>query len=279
MLSKRDGLDPGEEVLFSEGADLLRFAMKGSLGRTREKYSSGVMVVTQKGIVFLESTGMFKTSRKRIHSYTFDEIESISIESRGVSGSISGSAFLSVGYSTPRGVMRVKYRMYEPRAKAALAKVERVRKKLRAPEEIRRHLLQLIKPKGEVSLREIAMISSLKQLMADPQSLTDENMYNFVHHMVSRLIAEGELDGIIDDKDNYVSNVMLARKTVQYQVVIDFTSLYAQLENKGIMLQTIDCPACGGKLDYPENGSTVQCKYCESTVSAVDIFEKFKSLL
>jgi len=217
-------------------------------------------------------------------SYTFDDIESISIESRGVTGAVSGNVFLSVGYSTPRGTMTAKYNIQQTGAERILNSVEKMRQSLSAPEELRTQVLRLVKPKGEVSLHEVAKTPSLKPLIAkvtsgEPVSLTEQMLFERVKELVESLIADGELDGIVTDEEEYISNTMLARKTVQYQVVIDFASLHSELETKGIVLQTIDCPACGGKLDYPEDGSTMTCKYCDSTVSAVDIFEKFKSLL
>jgi len=95
---------------------------------------------------------------------------------------------------------------------------------------------------------------------------------------MTALIAGGMLDGVLE-QDKYVSNIMLSRKTIQYHVTIDFTTLLSQLKNKGIILQSIECPSCSSKLDYPEAGTVLKCKYCGASVSATDVFEKFKGLL
>lgn len=213
-----------------------------------------------------------------------NEIKSISIESRGVSGSLSGHVFLSVSCSTPEGLKSLKYYMYEEHANKALDQIDNRRLKSKAPEELKRIIHRLVKPKGQVNLRDVAMDSSIRPLVAatrgeEPNSLSEEAICGQVMDVVATLILDGQLEGVITDDGEYVSNVMLARKTVQYQVVIDFNSLYSQLQGKGIVLQNIECPSCNAHLDYPESGSIVVCKYCGSTVNAVDIFEKFKNLL
>ncbi|NHJ14234.1 MAG: hypothetical protein EAX95_11190 [Candidatus Thorarchaeota archaeon] len=283
-LSKRDGLDPSEKVITHIGCNFLRFQMKGLLGSSRGEYSSGELVLTHRGLVFLESTGMFRTSRKRLHSYRYEDIQSIAIETRGFTGAVSGNVHLAVGYSTPRGVMTVKYSLHQDKAAEIIRLVEEMRRTVEQPDLLRGQVLRLVKPRGEVSLHEIAKDGLLKKMIAQVgreslEKLSPDRVFKDLKSIVEELIANGELDGIITDDGRYISNTMLGRKTVQYQVVIDFTSLYSQLENKGIVLQTIECPSCGGNLDYPETGSIMQCKYCQSTVSAVDIFEKFKSLL
>ncbi|MFX1369764.1 MAG: hypothetical protein ACFFAY_14300 [Promethearchaeota archaeon] len=283
-MSKRDGLDPSEQVITYERCNFLRFQMKGMLGSSRGEYSSGELVVTNRGLVFLESTGMFKTSRKRLHSYNYEDIQSIAVETRGLTGSLSGSVHLAVSYSTPRGVVIVKYGLHQHKAAEIVRVVEEMREALERPDRLKTQVLRLVKPKGEVNLHKIAKDVLLREMIAQAEKvslekLSADGVFKSLKSIVEELIADGELDGIITDDGKYISNTMLARKTIQYQVVIDFASLYSQLENKGIVLQTIECPSCGGKLDYPETGSVMQCKYCQSTVSAVDIFEKFKSLL
>jgi len=101
---------------------------------------------------------------------------------------------------------------------------------------------------------------------------------NQLREDVSELIADGKLDGVLEN-DTYIASSKLSRKTVQYHVTIDFSSLFSQLKNKGIILQKIECPSCGGNLDFPESGESIVCKFCSSTVHATDIFEKFKALL
>ncbi len=283
-LTGKDGLDLAEKKVASFDASVLRSTTKGSFGRTKEEFTPGNLVLTQNGLVFLEMTGLLGTSSRRSHSYSYEEIKSISIESRGVSGSLSGHVFLSVSCSTPEGLKSLKYYMYEEHANKALDRIDNRRLKSKAPEELKKIIHRLVKPKGQANLRDVAMDSSIRPLVEatrgeEPKSLSEEAIYGQVMDVVATLILDGQLEGVITDDGEYVSNVMLARKTVQYQVVIDFNSLYSQLQGKGIVLQNIECPSCNAHLDYPESGSVVVCKYCGSTVNAVDIFEKFKNLL
>ncbi|MHA2210335.1 MAG: PH domain-containing protein [Candidatus Thorarchaeota archaeon] len=283
-MSKRDGLDSDEKVITYERCNLLRYEKKGSLGSKHGVYSSGELVITQKGIVFIEMTGAFRSSRKRTHSIIYDDIQSISVETRGMTGAVSGGVHLAVAFSSPRGTMRTRFKLHKTKAEKILRAVKRMQKKLKTPGELRSTITRLVKPKGEVSLHDVAKNASLRKLIIQATGvrsgiLSEAKAFEKTTAIVESLIADGELDGIVTDDGMYISNTMLARKSVQYQVVIDFTSLFSQLETKGIVLQTIECPSCGGKLDYPESGSVVQCKFCDSTVSAVDLFEKFKSLL
>jgi DNA-directed RNA polymerase subunit RPC12/RpoP len=39
------------------------------------------------------------------------------------------------------------------------------------------------------------------------------------------------------------------------------------------------CPECNAKLDIPETGKVLICKYCGTPIKPVDIFEKVKSLI
>jgi len=161
-----------------------------------------------------------------------------------------------------------------------LKKAEEELKYLQLFHEFERRVIHLIKPKQEVSLREIAKDSELIRITqsALDEDYTSAKLLKNLQNVVSNMIVEGELDGVLED-DTYISNAKLSRKTVQYQVTIDFTSLFAQLKNKGIVLQKIECPSCKGELEFPENGTSIVCKFCNSTVYATDIFEKFKTLL
>lgn len=62
-------------------------------------------------------------------------------------------------------------------------------------------------------------------------------------------------------------------------VKVDFAQILERLRGKGIWLQAIECPNCSGQLPLPSSGETVNCKYCQKTITAVDIFEKIEGLL
>jgi LSD1 subclass zinc finger protein len=76
-----------------------------------------------------------------------------------------------------------------------------------------------------------------------------------------------------------VLDALITRKSIEYQVMVDFATILSQLENKGIMLQSLECPSCKGQLEYPKEGNSITCKFCGATIAAIDVFEKFKALL
>ena len=62
-------------------------------------------------------------------------------------------------------------------------------------------------------------------------------------------------------------------------LVLDFSFLKEQLGKGGLVVQTIKCPTCGANVDLPQEGNTTKCGYCQSTIYAADLFEKFKAML
>jgi len=139
-----------------------------------------------------------------------------------------------------------------------------------------------LKPATEANLKQIAESSDIREILykvLGRKNATPENYLKAIIDMTRSLISEGILDGIIDDSGKYISRISLERKSIQYQVSIDFTSLFSQLKGKGIVLESLECPSCKGKLEYPESGSIVTCNFCGSNVSAVDLFEKFRGFL
>lgn len=253
-------------------------------GSTFGEWLGGEVILTQKGVVFLEAAGLFHTSRRRHHSYPFDQILGVRIESRGITGALSGEAFLAIDVSTAAGAKTYKYSCHRGDAERLCGRISGLIQRKQVSEELKKELLRLVKPKGEADLREIARFPSVRTLAArfwnrPPASLQDESVIALVVDLARLLISEGLMDGIIDASGKWASSIMLSRKSVQFHVTIDFTSLLAQLKNKGILVQSIECPSCHGMLDCPDSGSTFKCKYCNATVHAMDLFEKFKGLL
>ena len=62
-------------------------------------------------------------------------------------------------------------------------------------------------------------------------------------------------------------------------IIIEFSSIRDFIKEKGIVLQPLKCPVCGAPLDIPNEGNIIICPYCGSTIKALDVFEKIKSLL
>ncbi len=237
-------------------------------------------MVTDKGIVFIKYEGTFVTRGSRIHDFPFETIKGMRIEKKGLFGNSIAIDSTSLAW----GNRTYNYSCSESEAKIFLAVVENQKLLLKTPQEIETTILSLVKPKGEADLMEVSKNHQVRLLVArllgiDPRKISDIQAFNKVRDIVVQLIAKGDLDGIITDEKRYVSNVMLARKTVQYQVVVDFASIHSQLENKGIVLQTLECPSCNGNLEYPKDGDVIKCQFCGATVHAVDVFKKFKDLL
>ncbi len=279
----KEGLNIGEKVVDStRAAYLIRSTQKYWSGV--EQWLYGEIVLTQMGVVFLESTGIFKRGRRRHHSIPYDRISGVRTESRGITGLFTSQQFLCIDANTPTGPHTYRYSCNNSDATRLSNRIIRTLQARDARAALDSELVRLIKPNGEVKLSDVSKAPTIRNIVRQMQkrstpNLSDDEILAIVTDEVRSLISTGKLDGIIDDEGNFVSTLMLSRRSVQYQVTIDFTTLYSQLQNKGIILQTIECPSCGGKLDYPKEGSVLTCRYCGALVSAIDIFEKFKKIL
>jgi DNA-directed RNA polymerase subunit RPC12/RpoP len=63
---------------------------------------------------------------------------------------------------------------------------------------------------------------------------------------------------------------------------IDFQRFLDAMKNKGIILEKIQCPHCGGMLEVtevPKKEEVLKCKYCGFSILAINLFEKFKEML
>jgi hypothetical protein len=265
-LSKIEGLNSDERAVH--------------VSRCKYQKFSGDLVITNKGVVFIKYEGAFVRRGQRIHDFPFESIRGIRMEKKG----FFGSSIAIDGTSLAWGNRTYNYQCSESEANIFLAVFKNQRTLLKTPGEIETTILSLVKPKGEADIAELSKNMRVRELVARLQGLTwdrlpDSWAFSAVRDIIVKLIAKGDLDGIITDENKYISNALLARKSVQYQVVMDFASLYSQLENKGIVLQTLECPSCNGRLDYPKDGDVIKCQFCGATVHAVDVFKKFKDLL
>jgi len=265
-LSKLDGINPDERVFY----------------RTKSTFQNinGELIITDKGIVFLKSAGFLGKGRERLHYFGFDDIHGIRSEKKGLFKHYIALDHRSLSW----GNRTYRYSCSQQDVSAFLSAVQLQKSYLKIPEEIESVILSMIKPKGEADLLEISKNPKVGSLIArlhriNQGKISDTQVFKQVKDVVIRLISKGDLDGIITDENRYVSNVILSRKTVQYQVVVDFASIFSQLENKGIVLQNLECPSCNGKLEYPKNGDVITCQFCGASVHAVDVFKKFKNLL
>ena len=63
------------------------------------------------------------------------------------------------------------------------------------------------------------------------------------------------------------------------QIILDFSALKDVMSKGGIVMTSYKCPECNAKLDIPEAGKVLICKYCGTPIKPVDIFEKIKLLI
>lgn len=63
------------------------------------------------------------------------------------------------------------------------------------------------------------------------------------------------------------------------QIILDFSSLKDVMVKGGLVMTTYKCPNCNGMVDIPEAGKVLVCKYCNTPIKPVDIFEKIKALM
>ncbi len=245
----------------------------------------GDIIVTNLGVSFERSTGFLRTGRMRAHHFTFDEIHNIRLESKGIAGSLTGSVILAIDHrSRTFGTRTTRYHMQKNDANRILRALKYVHERKDAPRQLEMLLLRLIKPHGKVDLRHISTMSNVREVVArvrgiNQTQLWDADSFATVRNVVAGLIADGRLDGIINENHEYVPSTMITRKSVEYQIVLDFATILAQLKTKGIVLQSLECPSCKGQLEYPKDGSSTTCTFCGATIAAFDIFEKFKGLL
>lgn len=69
------------------------------------------------------------------------------------------------------------------------------------------------------------------------------------------------------------------RAKERVQIVLDFSALKDVMSKGGMVMTTYKCPNCGGKLELPESGQVLNCKYCGVPIKPVDVFDKIKDLL
>lgn len=91
---------------------------------------------------------------------------------------------------------------------------------------------------------------------------------------------EGRVDELAKEVESELSAVQEAkvRPTVRH-VVIDFARIIEAARGRGIILDKVECPHCGGTIAIPASGEHFKCEYCGKTVYATSIFDKLKDIL
>lgn len=274
-----EGLNPDEEIKDVAVASFLRGKKSGVV--SKEDFVLGKIVLTQKGVVFLATKGILKTTRLRQHAYTYDVIRSVRIETRGVVGSLVGEDFIIIAIQASGRYQELRYSLKRDDCTRLYKILNSYIQLGKAELEVQKAVFKFTKPRVEVSLDEIIRDFNVRKAVTDligDHPDFDSLAKQVVINTLQTLITEGQLDGLLTDR-KYVSKLSLSQRSIQYQVTIDFASLFSKLKTKGVVLESLECPSCKGKLQYPKSGNIVTCKYCGSNVTAIDLFEKFKSLL
>lgn len=287
--------------------------------RCTHEENLGDLVLTDKGISFVGIKGILGESHERLHQFEFDDIRHIrtkrkqsGIFSHGVSIShhtesgenqsyffsceeYKAALFLSfferqiLLRETPRDLSITIQSLETIKRHADLLKVAK-NPKLRsyffafALDKLEMEIMGLLEHRFDVDLFEVALSRPMHSLVAllhesEPKKVLKVHVFQTIIDLVSHLISRNRLDGIITDAGRYVSNKALERIPDQYDVLADFHTIFAQLNEKGILVWALDCPTCYRKIKYPKSGTTTMCQFCSETIHAKDVLRKFVDLL
>ena len=287
----------------------------------RCKYENlwGDLVITNKGIVFLEIKGMLGQGRERLQQFDFDDIDLVKTKKKN-SGIFKHCIEIN-SHSNPSENQTIRFSCEKHKAVLFLALFEKHKLSLKTPEEssaaieslskFKRYgdllnvaknpkmkpyvttfflekseatIMSQLRNKPHTDLYEVAKHKEVHSLIArlhesDSKKLSKDQVYYTVTDIVSHLISRRDLDGIITPVGSYVSNRSLARRKVQYDMLADFETIFAQLYENGFLIYKIECPTCFRKVKYPKRGKTTTCQFCKSPIVAMDVFKKVKDLL
>ena len=304
-MTKLEGIAPDESVFHS-------------MRCTYENFW-GDLVITNKGIVFLKIKGILGQGRERLHQFDFDDISRIRTKKKksgifrhGImighqSESLENQTYhysceeykavlfhaiferQKVLLNTPEEISSTIQSLSQFKRDADLLKLAK-NEKMRSYvwvfffEKLKAGILSLLKHRYEVDLIEVAMNKQVHSLIAhlhdsEPKEIPKDQVYDTVTDLVAYLILRGELDGKLTDVGSYVSNKALARISVPFEMLADFETIHFQLKEKGLLIQTLDCPKCFRKIQYPKQGKKTTCEFCGETIQAKDVFKKFHDLL
>jgi DNA-directed RNA polymerase subunit RPC12/RpoP len=64
--------------------------------------------------------------------------------------------------------------------------------------------------------------------------------------------------------------------SIVFQGRMDFGLLRSIMRSRGIVIERIECPYCGGSINLPETGHVTQCSYCGRKVYVADVFKELE---
>ena len=68
------------------------------------------------------------------------------------------------------------------------------------------------------------------------------------------------------------------KKGPRIHIKVDFSFLKDLMIKKGVQVGKINCPNCGAPVEIPESGRVFTCQYCNTAVTAVDVFKELQDL-
>ncbi len=305
VLIKIEGIKANESVLHR-----IRCTYEGAMGD---------LVLTNKGIVFLEIKGMLGERRERLHQFNFDEIRDIQtkkkksgIYTHGIvlnqqSDSLENHSYyysceeykavLFLAFferqillqTAPKEISSTIQSLSTIKRNADLLKVAKT-PKMRpyffafCLDRIESEILGSLKDRFDINLFELAKSKQIHSLVAllhesDPRRMAKDQVYYTVVDFAGHLIFRGELDGKVTELGRYISSKALARINAPIDTIADFETIFSQLHEKGLLIWAIECPNCFRKIKYPKKGKETTCQSCKTTIHARDVLKKFVDLL
>ena len=282
----------------------------------------GDLVLTNKGIVFLEIKGMLGKNRERLHQFDYDEVRSIRTKRKRTGVFTHGVVVEKHSEDSDESEDETYfYSCEEHKAVLFAASFEKKKLQLRTTNETKStieslstfkrnadllkvaknskmrpyffaftlgklevEILSLLDHSSDIDLSEVAndkQIHSLVSLLheSDPRKVPKDQVYRTVVDYTTHLSERRKLDGIVTELGRFVSNRALDRVTVPYESILDFETIFAQLHERGLLVWALECPGCFRKIKYPKKGKEAACQFCDATIYAKDVLEKFKDLL
>jgi hypothetical protein len=122
MVGISEALNHDEQVVAAIRCDYI-----DDVGRSK----GGELVLTQRGLVFLEKTGIFGTGRRRHHSCDYQSMRAVRIEVPGLIG-----AHLCIDYESPIGRETMRYKLSLAEALYIKAVIRKAVEAIPQPSEI-----------------------------------------------------------------------------------------------------------------------------------------------